>query len=187
MKKLLFSDEWGQIIEYKRYRDSRTGRLLKDKTRVKQRFKRVETVQYRYVGGKRYGSPIYKLTNTQVIKKTFPGGVSDNNGLISESLRDTNILTQVHKAKYALVNIRARKLDGDIWRHQFRVPGENRESFGAQNQAEELIVAIYWELASEGFRTNYNIDLVKFKWTRPRDARKRKPLTDMQISVTLFK
>lgn len=178
-KRVIFSDEWGEIVEYKRYRSSKTGRLLKDNTRA--RFKRVETVQYRYVGGKRFGDPISKLTRGEVIKTTAPGRVADNEGGIWESLRDTNIFTQVHKAESALINIRGQLPNGELFRHQFPV------TFGNKNQAEQLTIAIYWELASFNLRTNYNIEQVRFKYTSPRDARRRDPLIDLQISVSLFK
>lgn len=181
-KKITFSDEWGQIIRYIRYRDSRTGRLLKDKTRVPPKFKRVETVEYRYVDGKRFGEPIYKLTKKETRKTTIPGGIADNDGSIKESLRDTNIFTEVHKARSALINIRGMLPNGETWRHQFSV-----DKFGDQNQSEQLVNAIYWELASFNLRTNYNIDHVRFKYTSPRDARRRDPLKAMQISVTLLK
>lgn len=181
-KKIRFSDEWGQIVEYKRYRDSRTGKFLKDRTRVAAKFKRAETIQYRYVGGKRFGEPVYKLTGKEIRKTTLPGGVMDNEGSIKESLRDTNIFTQVHRAKSALIHIRGLLPNGDMWRHQFVV-----KKFGDQNQSEQLVNAIYWGLASFGLRTNYNIEQVRFHWTKPRDARKREPLRAMQISVSLYK
>ena len=178
-KRVFYKDEWGEIIEYKRYRSTKTGRLLKDNTRS--RFKRVETVQYRYVDGRRFGEPVEKLTRGEVIKTTAPGRFADNEGGIWESLRDTNVFTQVHKAESAFVNIRGRLPNGELFRHQFPV------TFGEKNQAEQLTLSIYWELASYNLRTNYNIEHVRFKYTSPRDARRRQPLTDLQISVTLNK
>lgn len=176
-KKLVYSDEWGQIVEYKKYR-GKNGRFLKDKSRAK--IKHLEIVQYRILNGKRFGSPIYARRRGSLIKTTWPGLIQEENGSIKESLRATNILTEVDRASRALVNIRGQLPDGSMWRHQFE------KELGEGHESEQLINAIYWELASFGLRMNYNINLVRFIHTSPRDARKRAPLKIPEISVQLF-
>jgi hypothetical protein len=105
--------------------------------------------------------------------------MSRKSGSIYEMLRETNVLSEAHRATSALINLRGVDKNGDIWRHQFNYEiGEGKES-------EQLVNAIYWELASYGLRTNYNIDLVTFRHTSKSDARSREALEDLQIVVTL--
>jgi hypothetical protein len=189
-KKVIYSDQWGEVVELTRFRDQRPGKKgrfvsAKSAARIKRYPPEREVRQYRAVRrGKmwvRMGEPIERRERHTFMKTTYPGSVADYEGNIYDSLRQTNILTRVGRASRFLVNIRGRTEAGEEVRLQTDI-----RTFGDHNQSEQLVIAIQRFLASQGFRTQYNIDLVQFKWTSRAHARRLTPLVGTQFTVTLF-
>jgi len=120
-----------------------------------------------------------RSTPSVLMKETYPGSVADNEGNIYNSLEQMNVFTQISKAQTALVNIRGQDQDGRMVRFQSEI------NLGDRNQAQQLTWAVREILENEGYRTNYNLSIVKTHKARNR-VRKLEPLIDMQIAVTLM-
>lgn len=182
MKKIVYSDRWGQIVEYTRYRDTRPGKQgrfvsAKQAKRLR-KYKAVpEVSQYRYADGHRY-EPIQITRPHQQIKSTYPGAVIDYEGSIYEMVRDTNLFTQISKAETAFVNIR-----GYYGGEEVRIQGDFK--LGERHQAEQLTMFIKQLLADHGFRTQYNLKLVQMSGKARREAAKLEELDDIQITTTI--
>jgi len=190
MKKIIYSDEWGYIVEYTRFRGKR-GRYVSDaygKRLRKGTWIKEETSQWRLSGGKvvkgklRGGKRVAKImvsTPSVLMKQTYPGAVADADGMIFEAIRSTNLFTEVHKAQRALINIRGVNEQGEEVKIQSEI------TIGSRHQSEQLAYAVREMLAGEGYRTNYSLSVVKSQKLL-RKVKKLDPLIDMQFTVTLF-
>jgi hypothetical protein len=182
MKKTLYSDEWGEIREYTRYRGKK-GRFISEKYARRQlkvggRRIVVEVEQWRIVEKKRT-ERILRSTPSLLMKETYPGSVADNEGKIYESLEQMNVFTQISKAQTALINIRGTDQDGRSIRLQSEI------NIGDRNQAQQLTFAVRELMANEGYRTNYNLAVVRQQKARNR-AKQLTPLIDTQFAITLL-
>jgi hypothetical protein len=186
-KKIIYSDQWGEIAEYTNYRDTRPGKKgryvsAKIIKRLKKHKPEKEVIQYRSVNGKRVGVPIYKrLPSKKVLKTTAPGAFENNEGLIYDSLKDTNLFTEVSRAERGLINIRGISEDGETVRLQADF------IFGDKNRDLQLTYQIRMLLAKAGYRTQYNIEIVKCSGKTRNISRKLIPVNNLQVTVTLMR
>ncbi len=182
MKKIIFSDKWGQIVEYVRYR-GKHGQFVTDKygkRAIKTKdYITSNTEQWRISGGKRIAK-IYMQRPNLLMKTTYPGAVGDYNGHIWDSIRSTNLFTEIHKAERALIHVTGQNQRGE------RVRMQSELEVGSRHQSEQLAFAIRTMLENEGYRTNYDLKLIKMSERVRRKARKLDPLLDVQFTVTLF-
>lgn len=185
MKKIIYSDRWGQILEITRYRDTRPGKrgrfvAAKSVKRLKKHPPNEEIQQYRYAQGERY-EPINITRPSIQIKSTYPGSVIDYQGNIWEMIRDTNIFTQISKASRALINVRGYGPDG----REIKMQGE--VELGERHQAEQLTMAAKELLASYGYRTQYNLELIRMSGKARREALRMNELEDTQFTITIMR
>lgn len=181
MRKVQYSDQWGEFVEYKRYR-GRKGRFVTAKygrraTR-EGKLRIVEEIeQWRIVSGKRT-ERILRATPSQVIKTTYPLSGPDHDGNIADMIENTNIFTQISKAETALINIRGRDQNGNVVRLQSQI------KVGEHNQAQQLTWAVRQLLADDGYRTQYVLSIIRIQKVR-NQAKKLEPLENLQITITL--
>jgi hypothetical protein len=187
MKKIIYSDEWGQIIEYTRYR-GKGGRFVSDKygrrrAKVSSTIK-TEIEQWRVSEGRRT-EKISVLTPDRIMKVTFPGGLADHDYDIYETLRDTNIFTQVSKAQTALINIRGYDKNGNLVRLQDEI------KVGEHNQDKQLAVAVSAIINESDYKIEemYQPDESRNIHARyyKKDFKEFSLLQDVSINVTLMR
>ncbi len=188
MKKTIYSDRWGEIREYTRFR-GKGGRFITEKYGKSKRGKtspylKVETEQWRIVED-RLSERVSVLSPDRVLKTTFPGGLADNDYDIYNTLRDTNIFTQVSKAEKAFINIRAIDEKGQTVRLQGEI------EVGDRNSDKQLAVAVAAIITEEGYRID---EIYRPDESRNIHARyKRKEweentlLRDATVTVTLLR
>jgi hypothetical protein len=179
MRKVQFSDQWGEFVEYKRYR-GRNGRFITAKYAKRWLSRRritEEVEQWRIVGGRRT-EMIMRFTPSQIIKSTYPISDSDHDGNIADMIEQTNIFSQVSKAYTAFINIRGYDEEGKEIRLQSEI------TFGESNQHQQLTWAVRELLAGEGYRTQYALSIVKIQKVR-NQVKKLEPLSNLKITVTL--
>lgn len=183
MRRVVYSDQWGEIVEVTRYRGKR-GQFVSDrygKRAAKERkpWIKSETRQWKIAEGKR-GEPITVRTPDVLMKTTYPGSLADNEGDIYRTLEDTNLFTQVAKAQTALINIRGRDEEGRLVRLESEI------NVGRQNEDQQLTWAVRMLMAENGYRANYNLQVIRVASIRRRVA-KLIPLVDVQIAITLLR
>ncbi len=186
MKKTVYSDQWGEIREYTRYR-GKGGRFVSDKWGRAQKhrdYMKEEVVQWRVVEGRRT-EKITVHTPDRVLKTTFPGGLADNDYDMYKALRDTNILTQVSKAREAFFNIRGIDENGRL----VRLQGDMK--VGDRHSDKQLAVAVSAVINEEGYRINelYSPDESRNIHVRYRrkEWESNEVLRDVTVSVTLLR
>jgi hypothetical protein len=188
VKKSIYSDQWGEIIEYTRYR-GKGGRFVTEKYGRSKKGKvspylKVEREQWRIVE-KRRTEKISVQTPDRVLKTTFPGGFAEHEGNIYKTLEDTNIFTQVSKAEKAFFNIRGIDEKGRLVRLQGEI------TVGDRNQDKQLAVAVSAIINEEGYRIDElyrpdesrNIHARYFK----KDWKKNELIRDISVTVTLLR
>ncbi len=187
MRKKIYSDVWGEIVEYTKYR-GRKGRFVSYKYGRRNRDKpgiTEETEQWKIVEGKRTERISY-TSPKKVIKTGYPGLFADTDGNIYDALRITNILSQIHTAREAIINIKGITEDGKTIRLQSSI------KVGQRNQDEQLAIGVRELIREEGYRTDFNFDQYELKVIREKEGNKgvrqaisADRLFDIQISVTL--
>jgi hypothetical protein len=184
MKKTLYSDEWGEIREYTRFR-GKGGRFVtakygRSKKGQASPYLKTEKEQWRISEGHRT-ERITIQSPDRVMKSTYPGAVADNENDIWESLRSTNVFTQIGKAATAIFNVRGINRRGQ----EVRLQGEI--TLGEHNQDQQLAMAINEVLRDNNYGEENYYGLMKAR-VRGRTTRRSKTgLTDTQISVTLLR
>lgn len=182
-KKVIHSDQWGEVVEYTRYR-GKGGRFVSAKYGRSKRapaYIKVEREQWRISEGR----PVEKISvqsPDRILKQTYPGAVADNENDIWESLRSTNVFTQISKASKALFNVRGINRRGQ----EVRLQGEI--TLGESNQDQQLAMAINEVLRESNYGEENYYGLMKAAVTGRRTKRKPKlGLIDTQITVTLLR
>lgn len=187
-----YTSKWGSIISFSRWRDTRPGKKGRFVSpRNVHKLKKYEPAEYKYqyrvsASGKRIGSPIFVEGPKYVVKKTFPGSIESYGGKISEAIEDTNITMRLHLYKKVFFNISGKTADGKIVRFQ------GTKIIGQVNQDQQLVIAIQSLLEKHGFRTQYNIELVRYgrKGRKGKSSmahsRRLEPLDNMKFTMTLY-
>lgn len=185
MKKRIFSDAWGEIIEIKRYR-GKHGKFISDAygrrlERQRAPYLRVDREQYLVTPSGKRGQRISIQTPQYVEKLTAPFRVEETN--IYEALRETNILRQVHQAARAVITVRGRDKQGRMRRMRDEI------IIGERNQDLQLAMAIESMLEDEGFGDKRFYQYL-MRYVSPRGhllrEKPRLGLTDLQIGVQLY-
>lgn len=193
MKKIAYSDEWGSIVEYTRYR-GKGGRYISDKwgkraEKLEKYWVKKETEQWRVSEGRRT-EKISVFTPDRLMKTTFPGGLADHDYDIYETLRDTNVFTQVSKARQALINIRGLDENGKVVRLQGEIV------VGDSHQDQQLAYAINAIVLEADYRiSEIYSDYMPYRRTAKKDVyvytkkqfREHELLRDISVSVTLLR
>ena len=184
MKKTIYLDEWGEIVEYTRYR-GKGGRFVsakygRSKKGASSPYLKIEKEQWRVSEGRRTEKIAIQSVD-RIMKTTYPGSVADNENDIWESLRSTNIFTQISKAKKVLFNVRGINRRGQ----EVRLQGEI--TLGEHNQDQQLAMAINEVLQENNYGEENYYGLMKAK-IKGRSTRQPKiGLSDTQITVTLLR
>lgn len=187
MKKLIYSDEWGEVRETIRYRGKK-GRFISDKygRRAKKQGKpyiKEIVEQWRIANGKRIARIMYASPDL-IEKTTHPGAVADADGHIYDAIRTTNIFTEIHKANSAQFWIRGYNRQGEYIQLHGQV-----ERFGKHNQTLQLVMAIESVLEEEGYgekkKDKYYERLIKHVRGRERTDNPKIGLTQTSITVML--
>lgn len=182
MKKTLYSDQWGEVVEYTRYR-GKGGRFVTTKYGRSKRapaYIKKEVEQWRISEG-RITEKILVESPDRIMKKTFPGAVADNENDIWESLRSTNIFTQISKASKAIFNVRG------INRRGQEVKFQGEITLGEHNEDQQLAMAINEVLLDNNYGEENYYGIMK-AGVRGRATKKaRLGLIDTQITVTLLR
>ena len=190
MKKIIYSDKWGKILEVTRYRDTRRGkkgrfvsdrnakRLLKGRPAV---HPRIETAQYRIPAGETkpdYEAPhvVFRPPN-YLMKSTFPEAEIDYQGNIFDMIEATNFFTQIGRGAWVSYQIRAWDDDKEKW-----VYGRGKIKLGPRHQAEQLT----WAIAETIDNMQYEVSIQWDKSSKVRDATIT-GLTDITITTALMR
>lgn len=185
MKKIIHSADWGDIVQYTRYR-GKGGRYVSEAwgkkiIKERRRYAKEEIEEWIMKGGTRFEKINFQSPD-RVMKTTAPFAVEDAEQHIYDALRSTNLFTQVGQARTALINIRGRNREGDLVRMQGEI------TLGEKNQDMQLTMAVEKMLEDEGYGDPdyYNTSASLRLHVRGRKTRKPKTkLTDMQFTVTL--
>ncbi len=181
MKRILYKDEFQEIREITRYR-GRKGRFVTEKYAKRwlgKRYIKVEKEQWRLTAGVR-PIRVQRVTPDVIEKRTYPGAVADNEGNIYATLEQTNVFTEISKVDRVLINIRGVDRDGNMVRLQ------SEKTIGRGHEDEQLMMAVKELMAGEGYRTNYNLSIVRIAKVR-RESAKLEPLIDTEFTITLLR
>ena len=186
MKKTIHHADWGEVVQYTRYR-GKGGRFVSEKwgrriVKERRRYAKEETEEWILREGRRF-EKISVQTSERVMKTTMPYALMDAEEHIYDALRSTNLFTQVSQARTAIINIRGRNRVGDLVRMQGEI------TLGEKNQDMQLTFAIEKMLEDEGYGDPdyYNTSASLRLHVRGRKTRRPKiKLTDTQFTVTLL-
>lgn len=169
------------LVTQTKYRDKK-GRFTKKKKGAK-----VERYEYRVdeLGKILIGRRVSR--EKKVTKFLREVDLDRDNGLIKEAFGRINVYTEAPYAKEIDVFIKGYTESGrEVNLKQSLDLSEVRK----KGEINDLLVYKIVNLLSEnGYRTNYNLDLIKWsgKMTKRRDAASREPLRDLTISVRIRK
>jgi hypothetical protein len=185
MKHTKFSDEWGEIVEYVRFRGKR-GQYISDKwgrtlERRDSPYVKRETRQWLIDDRGRKLEEILVESPDRVMKTTSPFAVADAEGDIYEALRSTNIMRQISQATTALINIRGINRRGE----RVRLQGEI--TVGDKNADQQLAMAVNAILQDNGYGEENYYDLMRLRRAGRRTRTQNIKLSETQITVTLLR
>lgn len=183
MKRIKHSRDWGEIIEYTRYR-GKGGHFISDKWgKTLQRrgsdYLKIERSEWLYQKGRRV-ERITVESPDRVVKTTSPFAVADAEGDIYKTLQSTNIFTQISSASKALINIRGRNRQGEVVRLQGEIV------VGEKNQDQQLAMAVNAILDENGYGERNYYDLMRLSVRGRRSRRQNIKLTDTVFTITLL-